>query len=86
MRPWSGCEWEEEVEEGCPGTHVPDMTKIPEFTRSLETIRGAASKCDPPSCRSDLSGESTKDKDETCKGEQEHGKMPTALSPEEGVE
>ncbi len=40
----------------------------------------------PPSCRSDVSGESTKDEDETCTGEQERGKTPTALSPDEGVE
>ncbi len=48
--------------------------------------RGSASKCDLPSCRSDLSGDSTEDEDETCKWGQEHGKKPTALSPGEGVE
>ncbi len=52
----------------------------------METIRGSASKCDLPSCRSDLSGDSTEDEGETCKGGQEHGKKPTALSPAEGIE
>ncbi len=28
MRLWLGREWEEGVEEGRPGTHVPDVTKI----------------------------------------------------------
>ena len=79
MRPSLGREWEEGVEEAHPGTQDTDVTKIPELTRSLEMTRGSASMCD-------LSGHSTKDEDETCTGEQEHGKTPTALSSDEGIE
>ncbi len=78
--------WEEGVEEEPLGTQDPGETKISELTGSLETTRGSASKYDLPSCQSDLSGDSTEDEDETCKGGQEHGKEPTALSPAEGIE
>ncbi len=78
-----GREREEWVEEERLGTQDPSETKIPELTGSLETTGGSASKCDLPSCRSDLSGDSTQDEDETCKGGQERGKKPTALSPVE---
>ena len=86
MCPSLGREWEEGVEEECLGTQGPGETKIPELTRSLETTRGSALKCDLPLCRSDLSGDLTEDEDETCKGGQERGKKPTTLSPAEGVE
>ncbi len=86
MHPSLGREWEEGVEEERLGTQDPGETKIPELTRSLETTRGSASKCDPPSCRSDLSGDFTEDEDETCRGGQERDKMPKTLSPAKGIE
>ncbi len=86
MRPSLGRERQEWFEEERLGTLDPSKTKIPELTRSLETTGVSASRCDLPSCRSDLSGDSTEDEDETCKGGPEHGKMPEALSPAEGVE
>ncbi len=86
MCPSLGREWEIGVEEECLGTLDPSVTKIPELIGSLETTRGSASKCDLPSCRSDISGDSIEDKDETCKGAQEHAKTPEALSPAEGEE
>ncbi len=85
MRPSLGREWEEGVEEECLGTLDPGMTKIPELTGSLEMTGRSASKCDLPSCRSDLSGDSTEDEDETCKGGPEHGKTPAVLSPDEDL-
>ena len=76
MCPSLGREREEGVEEECLGTQDPGVTKIPGLTGSLEMTRGSAWKCDLPSCQSDLSGESTEDEDEICKGGLEHGKMP----------
>ena len=84
MRPSLERECEEGVEEERLGTLDPGETKIPGLTGSLETTRGSALKCDLPSCRSDLSGDSTEGEDETCKGGQDRGKKPTALSPAEG--
>ncbi len=49
-------------------------------------IRRSTLRSDLPSCQSDLSGESTKDKDGTCTEGQGHGKKPTALLPDEGLE
>ena len=76
MHPSLGREWEEGVEEERLGTQDPGVTKIPGLTGSLEMTGESASKCDLALCRSDLSGDSTKDEDETCKGGLEHGKMP----------
>ncbi len=78
--------WDDGVEEEHHGTQDPDGIRNPELTGSLEATRESALKCDLPSCQSALSGDSTGDEDKTCTGEQDHGKMPTAPSPDEGVE
>ncbi len=65
MRPWLGREWEEGNKQEHHVAQVSNVTKIPELTGSLVTTSRSVSKCDPSSCQSDLSGDSTKDEGET---------------------
>ncbi len=56
------------------------------MTGPLETTEGSAWSDDQTACRSGPSGELTEGKDETCTAELWNGKMPEALSHDEGIQ